>query len=115
MLTKDNATLYSCWCQRGFHGLRCDYKYLTAPGQSKQTQSKESDHGIDETPAYAKELGIALTLNSMPNDNNLKGLSLATVAKQQHKNNAGEVSFVTRTNSLISIISFVLLVFILLR
>lgn len=49
-----DSTLYNCWCPIGFHGLRCDYKYV----ERKYQQTKESF-----SDGY-HHLAATLTLNS---------------------------------------------------
>lgn len=54
------AIVYNCWCSKGFHGARCDYKYTdrTQPSNSSETQVQDVDSQQDPTSVAALSFGI---------------------------------------------------------
>lgn len=60
-ITIGNSTLYNCWCPTGYHGLRCDYKYI-----SNHTSFNEAAQSLDDS--NYNQLSISLALGP-PNRN----------------------------------------------
>lgn len=49
--------MYNCWCPSGFHGLRCDYKYI-----AHQFQQQVGDQSLSEQ--YNQLVAMTLSLDS---------------------------------------------------
>lgn len=63
-----DATLYNCWCPKGYHGLRCEYKYV----ERKQHEPNEANNEISaDIYDHEQQLAVALGLNRSSDSNKL--------------------------------------------
>ena len=71
-----DSTLYNCWCTSGYHGLRCDYKYVT-----HRFHEENNDKLASSTPS----LSSSTTSAEVASQDNYNQLSTILTLRQSDK------------------------------
>lgn len=126
-LNKANTTMYNCWCTRGFHGLRCDHKYVLTDSNQDigMNQNSNTSHltnnssirvqidSVDDQINY-KEFGISIInpgteMSQFESLASLRRIKTTDVRSTQYQSRA------LMLNNFFVIFSSILILFLLIR
>lgn len=116
------SSLYNCWCPVGFHGLRCDYKYVERRRQQQLDEYHQEEHSgaeVANSLDTQNELALTLTLRRpYPRDSSVQdgGRNEHNIAitpsrqQQQHQVHTSRAVYLILYNLLILILLVILII-----